>query len=154
MANKRKEVENLEQRMLYEEYVKLGDGRSLEKLLPLTQRSRNTVIAWSKKFNWANRVEQEDKALMESTPVPESQRENKERKKLILDMIDFMIKELVEFNPDGTVKKTKVQAKNIFDLRTLIDIRDEQLGLKKSGPRSGGGGETTNIDKAVFIIKK
>lgn len=148
-----KKPETLEQRTLYEEYLRLGDDRSIDKVVSLSKRSRNTVYAWSKKFNWFDRANQEDKALTEgSTVLPEPQRKNRERKQLILDMIDWMIKEMVVFNPDGTIKMTKLQPKNIFDLRTLIDIRDEQLGLKKAA--SGKPGDTTNIDKAVFIIKK
>jgi hypothetical protein len=145
--------ENLEQRALFEEYVKMPGRRSLRRLFEsgVTTRSWKTVQAWSIKFNWVKRVQQKEKELMDVVGL-ESPRESIERKQLVLKIIDLMIDDIVKRDENGLIVGTKFGAKNVFDIRTLVDIRDEVLGIKKAKESDKGG--TTNIDKALFIIKK
>ena len=142
-------TENLEQRALFEEYVAMGEHRSLKKVLEISRRSWNTIQAWSVKFNWRVRAQERDKELMENISV-ETPRESVDRKKFALDIVNNILKDIAVLDENGKVIDTKVKAKNIFDIRTLIDIRAEILGEKDKSQKAG----TTNIDKAVFIIKK
>ncbi len=144
--------ENLEQRGLFEEYVKLGSKRSLKQLKPLTDKSWETIQVWSQKFCWVKRSREEDAKLIDNISL-ESPKENFERRKLILSLINKMIKDIAKLDADGNVIGSEFPAKNVFDLRTLIELRDEQLG-QKDKPKISSQGGTTNIDKAVFIIKK
>ena len=69
MANLPAVAENLEQRELFEEYLAMGTGRSLKKLMPHTNRAWKTVQAWSIKFNWVERVRAREKELMENLDI-------------------------------------------------------------------------------------
>jgi hypothetical protein len=143
-------TENIEQRALFEEYVKMGYTRTLAKLTDKTPRSWNTIQIWSRKFDWIKRANMADKEIMENLSL-ESPVENTERKRLILDIINKMITDIAVVDEKGKVVGTTLQAKNVFDLRTLVDVRNEILGVKdKSKDKSN----QTNIDKAIFIIKK
>ncbi len=143
--------ENLEQRALFEEYCKMGAKRTLKKLLDISPRSWKTIQSWSIRFQWVRRAEQKDRELMECVGL-ESPKQNIERKQLILDIINHMIEQIAVLDENGKVKETKFGAKNVYDIRTLVDIRDEVLGVKKDAKESKSG--NTNIDKAIFIIKK
>jgi hypothetical protein len=143
-------AENMEQRALFEEYVAMGAQRSLKKLLPHTRRVWNTVQKWSHDFNWVVRARERDKELMDSNLI-ETPRENVERKKLALEIVNKMIRDIAILDKDGKVIDTTLKAKNVFDLRTLVDVRDELLGLKDKSRKEAS---QTNIDKAIFIIKK
>jgi hypothetical protein len=144
--------ENLEQRALFEEYVKLGSKRSLKQLIPLTDKSWETIQVWSQKFTWVKRAREEDAKMIDNISL-ESPKENYERRKLILSLINKMIKDVAKLDESGNVIGSNFPARNVFDLRTLIELRDEQLGVKDKSKITPNGG-TTNIDKAVFIIKK
>lgn len=142
--------ENMEQRDLFEQYVAMGKGRTLKKLLPLTKKKWITVQHWSVKFNWARRAQERDKEAMETYGL-ESPTQNLANKKLALDIVNKMIQDIAVLDTAGNVIDTTLKAKNVFDLRTLVDVRDEILGLKDKADRTKA---QTNIEKAVFIIKK
>ncbi len=141
--------ENIEQRILFEEYVKLGAKRSLKKLMEFSPRSWTTIQKWSIKFNWVKRAMENDKESMETFGL-ETQSEGVIRKKLALDIVNKMIEDIAVIK-DGKVIDTTLKAKNVFDLRTLVDVRDEILGIKEKMAKTQ---QQTNIDKAIFIIKK
>ncbi len=142
-------TENIEQRILFEEYVKLGAKRSLKKLMEFSPRSWTTIQKWSIKFNWVKRAMENDRESMETFGL-ETQSEGVIRKKLALDIVNKMIEDIAVIK-DGKVIDTTLKAKNVFDLRTLVDVRDEILGIKEKMAKTQ---QQTNIDKAIFIIKK
>jgi hypothetical protein len=144
-------TENLEQRALFEEYVAMGSKRSLAKLLDVTDRAWKTVQAWSIKFNWVVRAATRDKEMMENVLI-ESPRESANRRKLSLDIVNKMIQDIAVLDKDGVVIDTTIKAKTVFDIRTLVDVRDEILGLKDKMEKTKAS--QTNIDKAIFIIRK
>jgi hypothetical protein len=146
-------TENLEQRALFEEYVALGSRRRLLDLMQFTDKSWVTVQRWSVQFNWVKKAVERDKELMECAGL-ETPKENVKNKKLALDIVNKMIKDLAILDENGNVVGTTVQAKNVFDLRTLIDVRNEILGIKDKMDRTNKLNQQTNIDKAIFIIKK
>jgi hypothetical protein len=145
--------ENLEQRLLFEEYVSMGSSRSLKKLMEHTKRSWKTVQAWSIRFKWNIKARERDKELMETIGM-ETPRENVERRKLSLDIVNKMIADIAILDDAGEVVDTKIKAKSVLDLRTLIDVRDEILGVKERMEKNSKQNNQTNIDKAIFIIKK
>ena len=144
-------AENLEQRALFEEYVGMGSKRSLMKLQDHTDRAWNTVQAWSIRFNWVVRANERDKELMECAGF-ETPQQNVQRKKLALDIVNKMIEDMAVVNEHGKVVDTTIKAKTVFDLRTLVDVRNEILGIKDKMDRTKN--QQTNIDKAIFIIRK
>lgn len=143
-------TENMEQRDLFEKYVSMGKDRSLKKLIPFTKKKWLTIQNWSVKFNWSKRALERDKEAMETYGL-ETPSEHLKNKKLALDIVNRMIRDTAVLDEDGKLIGTTIQAKNVFDLRTLIDVRDEMLGLKDKAEKTKN---LTQIDKAVFIIKK
>jgi hypothetical protein len=144
-------TENFEQRELFEKYCVMGRGRTLRKLLTQTKRPWGTVQTWSRKFGWVRRAADRDHESLGSVGL-ETPENNLKNKKLALDIVNKMIQDMAILDEDGKVVDTVIKAKNVFDLRTLVDVRDEILGLKEKAEKNKLA--TTNIDKAIFIIKK
>ncbi len=146
--------ETVEQRKWFMEYVKLGSShRSLEKIIAMSGRHPHTIAKWSSRWKWVERTAVEDQKLLDIGDGLDTHAINSKRKKLVLDLADYLIKHAAIIDEEtGEVTGAKINIKNVFDLRAVIDIRDEQLGLKDKNKAIGSG--TTNIDKAVFIIKK
>ena len=143
-------TENMEQRDLFEKYIAMGKGRTLKKLIPHCKRKWLTIQNWSVRFNWARRALERDKEAMETYGL-ETPEEHLKNKKLALDIVNKMIKDMAVLDKNGNVVETIIKAKNVFDLRTLVDVRDEILGLKDKAEKTK---QLTQIDKAIFIIKK
>ncbi len=142
--------ENPEQRALFDEYVAMGRNRSLEKLQAHTERTIQTIQRWSSRFGWVRRADLKDRELLENGL--ESARDHINNKKLALAIINKMIKDVAVIDEKGELVGTTVQAKNVYDIKTLIEIKDIILGVDKKDTSPKGG--NTNIDKAIFIIKK
>jgi len=143
--------ENIEQRELFEKYVAMGKERTLAKLVPLTSKSWQSVQRWSIKFNWSKRARERDKEALEVFGL-ETPADHLKHRKLALDIVNKMIEDIAVLDKDGKVTGTTIKAKNVFDIRTLVDVRDEILGLKDKAEKTKQ--QLTNIDKAIFIIKK
>jgi hypothetical protein len=142
-------AENLEQRALFEEYVKMGAKRSLPKLLAHTTRSIMSIQNWSKRFDWVERARQADHAACE-IGLLETPRETVERKKTTLDLINWMIVNTANLDENGKVIGSKVGVRSVNDLKLLNELREELMGQRRKEVARGD----INVDKAVFIIKK
>jgi hypothetical protein len=141
--------ETLEQRMIFEEYVKMGDARSLVKLADLTKKPLPSLTTWSKKYKWQERLLALHDATSESMTIEPLDVQIR-KKQLFVKLIDKMIENSIVVNKKGDIEKVTISLRNMADLRSALEIRDDILGnKKKSGPGFG-----TNIEKAVFIIKK
>ena len=145
--------EGLEHRTLFEEYVKMGAGRKIKDLVEkkITTRCWGTIQAWSIKYHWVKRARERDKEMMENIGL-ETHAESVEHKRLALDIVNKMIRDIAVIDEHGKVIDTTIKAKNVFDIRTLVDVRDEILGVKEKMAKTAS--QQTNIDKAIFIIKK
>ena len=144
--------ESVEQRLAFEEYLKLGDERSLAKVAEKSGRTEITIGRWSKAFDWVERakqvdVEHIDTASIESLP---SQMEGRKRN---LKLIDIMLRETAVVDDDGNIVSSNVKLKSMSDIRTALEVREALLGSAKANSGRPGG-TIENIEKAVFIIKK
>jgi hypothetical protein len=141
--------ETVEQRRAFEEYCKMGDERSLVKIAKLMNKAPLTVQRWSKIFDWRNKVIKVDQQHIDTANI-ESIADHTDSRKRNLKLIDVMLKDAAIIDENGNIVESKVKLKSMTDIRTALEVREALLGRDKTGK----SGDTTNIDKAVFIIKK
>ncbi len=142
--------ESIEQRTAFEEYCKLGDDRSLEKVADIVKKNSLTIQRWSKRFNWVKRVNQVDIDNIDTVTI-ESLADQMDSKKRNLKLVDVMLKEAAVIDENGNIVSSKVKLKSMSDIRTALEVRDALLGKDNKGK---GGNIGTEIQQAVFIIKK
>lgn len=141
--------ETMEQRRAFEEYSRLGDERSLVKVADIVGKTDVTIQKWSKCFGWVERVKKLDNAIIDTASV-ESLPEQMDNRKRNLKLIDVMLRDAAVIDENGNIVESKIKLKSMTDIRTALEVREALLGRDKTGK----SGDTTNIDKAVFIIKK
>lgn len=146
-----KDNETVEHRLAFEEYIKLGDERSLAKVAEITGKHELTVQRWSSVFDWVGRARAIDMANIDTAgvePLPEQM----ESRKRNLKLVDVMLREAAVIDEDGNIVSSKVKLKSMTDIRTALEVREALLG--SVARTNGKTGNIENIEKAVFIIKK
>lgn len=146
-----KDNETVEQRLAFEEYVRLGDERSLAKVAEKTGKHELTIQKWSSVFDWVERARSIDFANIDTAGV-ETIPEQMENRKRNLKLVDVMLKEAAVIDEDGNIVSSKVKLKSMTDIRTALEVREALLG--SVAKTNGKSGNIENIEKAVFIIKK
>lgn len=137
-----------------EHYVAMGDERSIRKLAGQIGVGYSTLQKWSVKYGWQDKLVEMVKVSQEENQV-EPIDEQIRKKRFNLAVIDKMLRDVaVVDKKTGEVLETTVKLRNMNDFRTAVDLRDTII----AGPRGKGGifgtGSKTDIQQAVFIIKK
>lgn len=145
-------AETDDQRRAFDEYMAMGDGRSLAAVARKLGRNANVVGQWASKHNWTKRVIEwsQDDSLSRSIEPIESYIANK---KFSVKIIDKILQDAVTVDDQGNILTSNIRATTAADLRTLITLRNDILNITP-GKQEGGKGAGTQIGQAVFIIKK
>jgi hypothetical protein len=145
-------AETDDQRRAFDEYMALGDGRSLAAVARKIGRNPNVISQWASKHNWTKRVIEwaQDDSLSRSIEPIESYIANK---KFSVKIIDKILQDAVTLDDEGNILTSNIRATTAADLRTLITLRNDILNINPGKTDSGKGGGT-QIGQAVFIIKK
>lgn len=146
-----KENETVEQRLAFEEYLRMGDNRSLAKIADVLGKQELTISRWSKALDWVERARAADMANIDTAGV-ESLTESMDKRKNNLKLIDSMLRDSAIIDEEGNVVGSTIKLRSMNDIRTALEVREALLGTAKTS--NGKGGNIGNIEKAVFIIKK
>jgi hypothetical protein len=144
--------ESTEQREAFEKYFELGDDRSIVKLGEVLNKPRKTLLGWSAKYGWVERVLNRKEEFADTVAI-EPIADQVEKRKFGLKLIDKILRNTVTLNTDGSIMECSVEAKSPSDIRTLLILRDELLNPDR-GSKTFGKGSQINAENAVFIIKK
>jgi len=145
-------AETDDQRRAFDEYMSMGDGRSLAAVARKIGRNPNVVSKWAAKHNWTKRVIEwaQDDSLSRSIEPIEDYIANK---RFSVKIIDKILQDAVTVDDQGNILTSNIRAVTAADLRTLITLRNDILNINP-GKTEGGKGSNTQIGQAVFIIKK
>lgn len=151
-ANVNPGLESTEQVEAFNEYLALGEVRSVPKVAEKLGKPLSTIRKWSQKYGWIQKVLEHEAENAESLLI-EPHAVQQEKRKFGLAMIDKILRNTVTLNEDGTIATCTVKAASPSDIRTLLILRDELLNPEK-GSKTFGKGSQINAENAVFIIKK
>lgn len=144
-------AEREEHRRAFDAYLALGDDRSITALSEKIGKSKIVLSRWAAKFNWVQRVVEwsQQQGMARSIEPIEDQLANK---RLIIDGINFMIKNSFILDDDGKVKGSSFMPRNVSDFEKCVALRERVLYGDKETTKSGQS--HTQIGQALFIIKK
>jgi len=124
-------------------YRDLGSERSIDKVLAATgKRNRSSLIKWSSRYNWVERVQAYDQYLEEL--------KRKEQEQAIIEMsrrhaeLAVRMQELIK----ARLEEIDVNALSPRDLATWLDIATKLERLSRGEPTSIEKGET---DEPIII---
>ena len=133
-------VEGFEQKMAFEIYYKLGEGRSLSKVAKQVGRSIKTLEVWSSKYRWMPRIKERERQAAEFLLMQKSAQEEAEVKKKHLTLIDAAIGKWAK-----RLTEDKIRLRSVDDIEKLVKLRWDLtlMAEKKINPggvaNSGGG---------------
>jgi len=124
-------------------YRDLGSERRIDKVLAVTgKRNRSSLIKWSSKYNWVERVQAYDQYLEEL--------KRKEQEQAIIEMsrrhaeLAVRMQDLIK----ARLEEIDVNALSPRDLATWLDIATKLERLSRGEPTSIEKGET---DEPIII---
>ena len=144
-------AETEDQRRAFDEYLAMGDNRSISGLAQKIGRDRNVLMRWAAKHKWMERViEWSQQTGMARSIQPLDQ--EIASKRLAVSICDKIIANAAILDEEGNFKDTTIVARSVQDLQRVLETKNAILygnqGKQDSGKRN------TQIGQAVFIIKK
>ena len=117
--------EREDQRLAFERYAEMGQGRSLGKLARKLGVSRSTVKTWSREFGWADRLQARDRdvATAAAKGAIKTQADTRRRNDQLLQLALVQIAKALA---EGRVKVT------IGDLDKLLRLEEFMAGRADS----------------------
>lgn len=111
-------LESFDQKMAFETYYKMGDGRSFAKAGKQIGRSIKTVEEWASKYRWTARVKERERQAAEFLLMQRSAEQEAKTKEKHLTLIDATVTAWSKKLIDG-----QIRLKSVEDLERLIRLR-------------------------------
>lgn len=132
-------LESFDQKMAFETYYKLGNGRTYVKVAGQVGRAERTVRRWAEDFRWPERVRERERQAAEFLLMQKSAEEEAKTKEKHLTLIDATVSQWSKKLLEGGIKLRSVE-----DLERLIRLRWDISGIPEkrvsaSGATGGGG---------------
>ncbi len=112
-----KSVESAEQVEAFELYYSLGSERSLQLVADKLGRNTRTVLGWSSKYNWDNRVAQRALEVAKQAGLEELHRETLAIRAEYRKRMDALLEQAYK-----DIQKGKLQIESIEDLEIVVKL--------------------------------
>ena len=140
-------IEKPEHRIAFDTYYKLGDKRTVRKLAEVMDKSEGTLLQWSRKYKWSERVallEEQELSLMDSVEM--SQKELRRWKDLSI-LVDGVIDSWFDNFSKGYIKMRK----GVADLEKLVNLRARLVSLQDASSSSASAVGADGGDKHMHL---
>ena len=148
--------EGLKQRQAYEDWIALGEGRSLGKLAAISPCSKPTLSRWSIEFGWQKRLKrmkEADKDRVSKHLVRRSDDDTVKEVETLLGRISTAIDDCFKLDEKTDRLKPTFKVVYVSDFIKLVNVQKDLILLHKELTElEKGAGNTPKLNKIAETL--